>query len=210
MAEIRLREFIWLCLKEAWRTSWEKADTGATVFGIVAPVVVQFVPKWESAMTSLVWQIPIASLASIAATRLLLSPFLLYRKCDSDLRSAQSALRAKYTKQQIHEWIGQRLQDARVLADTNPRTDSDVLTFQRDFEAWSIKTEAGLRAFELTAEAHLFATADSGFVRLPERVITQGDGSFQYLQDVRESCSARLLRYQTALRETLKTYSGSD
>jgi hypothetical protein len=76
MVNIGFGAFIKLCLTEAWRTSWEKADTGATAFGLVAPVVVHFVPRWESAMTSLVWQIPIACLASIAATRILLSPFL--------------------------------------------------------------------------------------------------------------------------------------
>src|ERR1035438_3429695 len=96
MAEpkIRVRNFIALCFKEAIRTTWEKSDFGATVAGIIIPILVHFVPEWEHAMSAVAWEIPLACLASIGATRLLLSPFLIYRKRDEEARQAESELDA--------------------------------------------------------------------------------------------------------------------
>jgi hypothetical protein len=82
---ISLGEFIFQCLKEAIRTTWDKADLGATVVGVVIPVVIHFVPAWEHAMNNIAWEIPVACLASVGATRLLLSPFLIYRDEDAKL-----------------------------------------------------------------------------------------------------------------------------
>ena len=72
MAEsgIRFRDFLSRCLKEAIRTTWDKADLGATVAGIIISVIVHFVPSWEHAMNNIAWEIPVACLASVGATPL--------------------------------------------------------------------------------------------------------------------------------------------
>jgi len=81
-----------LC-QESARTTWERAVTEATAAGIAIPVIVHFVPQWEHAMNNIAWEIPLACLASIGATRLLLSPFLIYRKRDSEASKAEVALK---------------------------------------------------------------------------------------------------------------------
>jgi hypothetical protein len=43
-------------------------------------------------MTSMLWQIPIAALISVVLVRLLLSPFLIYRKRDKEGRIAEEKL----------------------------------------------------------------------------------------------------------------------
>ena len=96
--EIGFWRFVWLCIREAWRTSWEKADTGATAVGVILGVVVHYVPKWESAVNNLLWQIPIACLASITVTRLLLSPFLVYRTRDNEAKEAENQVRELTTR----------------------------------------------------------------------------------------------------------------
>jgi|HubBroStandDraft_1064217.scaffolds.fasta_scaffold102598_2 hypothetical protein len=94
MAEsaVRFRDFVYRCFKEAIRTTWDKADSGATAFGIIIPIIVHFVPKWEHAMNNIAWEIPVACLASVGGTRLLLSPFLIYRERDKEANEAESKL----------------------------------------------------------------------------------------------------------------------
>lgn len=87
---IRFRDYLVLCLKETFRTVWEKSDIGATVAGIILPIVVHFVPAWEHAVNNILWEIPIACLVSLVATRLLLSPFLIYRSRDLDAQRMAS------------------------------------------------------------------------------------------------------------------------
>lgn len=123
----------------------------------------------------------------------------------------EQKIKASATKQQVSEWIGQKLLDAKELSGMNPKTDTEVFEFQLEFEQWVENVESGLRARGLTADAYLFSTADSGFVRLPQVSIikkTTEQVGFQFVQDVRQSCSARLYRYEYALKEILKKYSG--
>lgn len=89
---IKFRQFIWLCLEETWKTSWEKADTLATVAGVALGAITHYVPRWESAMSNLVWQIPIACLAVVTLTRLLLSPYLVYGRRDLAASAAEQAI----------------------------------------------------------------------------------------------------------------------
>lgn len=91
-AGIGFWKFVFLCLKEAIRTTWDKADTGATAVGIIIGAVAHFVPAWEHAMSNIAWEIPVACLASVGATRLLLSPFLIYRRRDSEAIHAEQVI----------------------------------------------------------------------------------------------------------------------
>jgi hypothetical protein len=89
---ITFRPFLSLCVKEAWKTSWEKSDTATVIAGIVIGIIVHYRPQWEHAMTSMLWQIPIAALASVVLVRVLLSPWLVYRKRDMQATLAEKEL----------------------------------------------------------------------------------------------------------------------
>jgi hypothetical protein len=136
--------------------------------------------------------------------------FALYRVLRANYEAyvaLERKVNTQTARETVHEWIGQRLQEVKGLADLSPLTETDISKFHQDFEFWALKTEEGLRVLGLTKEAHLFATADSGFARLPQDGYHDGDGKWWI--DVRETCNARLLRYQSTLREILKNYSGS-
>lgn len=95
---ITFRAFLSLWVKEAWKTSWEKSDTATVIAGIVIGVIVHYIPRWERAMTSIFWEIPIAALVSVVMMRLLLSPFLVYRQRDKEAKLAEIAKERVETK----------------------------------------------------------------------------------------------------------------
>jgi hypothetical protein len=96
--EITFRTFLSLCIKKAWKTSWEKSDTATIIAGIVIGIVIHYFPQWEQAVISILWQIPIAALLSIVAMRLLISPFLVYRQRDKEAKLAEIAKDKAETK----------------------------------------------------------------------------------------------------------------
>lgn len=84
--------FLRLCLQETVKTTYDKTDKVATAVGFAIGVIVHYIPAWEHAMNSIAWEIPVACLASVTATRLLLSPWLVYRRRDTQARTAEAAL----------------------------------------------------------------------------------------------------------------------
>ncbi len=92
MQKISFRTFLWLCVKKAWPSTWEKADLFTTVVGIAIGVIVHYFPKWETAVNHLYWEIPIAALASLSVYRLALSPFWIYRDKDIEVRELRRKL----------------------------------------------------------------------------------------------------------------------
>jgi hypothetical protein len=84
-------DFLWLCFKKAWETSWEKSDTATVIAGVVIGIIFHYFPQWENAMTSILWQIPIATLVTVVAMRLLLSPFMVYCQRDKEAKLAEIA-----------------------------------------------------------------------------------------------------------------------
>ena len=103
--EISFWAFLWLCIKEAWKTSWEKSDTGTGIAGAGVAVVAHFFPRWEQAMTNVAWEIPLVALASIIIVRLLKSPFMLYRKRDIETESLKEELK-RLQERKDRDWNG--------------------------------------------------------------------------------------------------------
>ncbi len=104
MQNIRFRQFLLLCVKKAWHSTWEKADSCTTAAGIAIGVIVHYFPKWEVAVNQLYWEIPIAALASLSGYRLVMSPFWIYRDKDAELRE-----------------LRKRLESSTVLAEEDPK-----------------------------------------------------------------------------------------
>jgi hypothetical protein len=142
MAEspVRFRDFLVLCLKEAIRTTWDKGDKGATVAGIIIPAIVHFVPSWEHAMGNIAWEIPVACVASIVGVRLLLSPFLIYRKRDEEAKRAVARLEAELQQERnlgqqpdvalVWDWVEDQREKNALLG----RTEKDILVHNRGNE----------------------------------------------------------------------------
>jgi hypothetical protein len=95
---IGMRSFLWLCLRETVRTTFDKADKGASIAGAILPIIVHYVPAWEHAVGYIAWEIPVACVVSVGIVRLLESPFLVYRRRDHQARSAEAALRQTITE----------------------------------------------------------------------------------------------------------------
>jgi hypothetical protein len=92
-AEIQFLSFARLCLKEAFRTSTDKADWIVLIVGAALGPVAFFVPRWERQVTHLLLVAPISALSSVIIFRIFLSPLLVYRKRETDARNAENTLR---------------------------------------------------------------------------------------------------------------------
>ena len=196
-------QILWSAITEPWdATDRAVAATAVALFfiGLFNQKAVEgIVTAWSGLPP---WGLPIGLFVFY---RVLRANHRLWSKLERQVKAWQS-------KRAIHEWIGRRLQDAKKLCEMSTVTDEEILDFQRDFENWVTETEMGLEGMGLTSEAHLFSTADSGCVRLAPVVILNGaaaQAGLEFTRDVRASCSARLDRYQSALREILKTTQAS-
>ncbi|MGA2965256.1 MAG: hypothetical protein ABSD64_03520 [Terriglobales bacterium] len=198
---IRARDFLWLCLKEAARTSWEKADTGATVIGFILPAVIHFVPRWESAMSNLAWQAPIACLASITLTRLLISPFLVYRRRDSEAGAAEKALKDLQSKEEMRHLLAEMLAEGAELRRSSPDTVAALRAWKESIGDWVIATAIVLDEFSSTTDSVIFKNADAsgaGVGAEPSPIRSIDD-----LQEWVPYLDQKLQKHQLALEEIL-------
>jgi hypothetical protein len=117
MRKISLRAFLWLCIKKAWDSAWDKADAVTTGIGIAIGIIVHYVPRWEAAMNGLYWEIPVAALASISVYRLAMSPFWLYREKEVEARELRKQLEkpiGELAEEDLKVWL--RPLNAEVLS----------------------------------------------------------------------------------------------
>ena len=85
------------------------------------------------------------------------------RKCDFALQTALAGLREKHTKDEIHVWIGERLEESKKLVEMPTSRIKDVHEFQREVDTWAVGTAIGLGMMGMKADKYLFSTADAGF-----------------------------------------------
>jgi hypothetical protein len=92
----------WLAYYRRWLASafwhgWGRAESVASAIGLLAPPLLKLQPGLKGSMEELAWQIPLAVLASLALTRLVAAPYLMYRELEdqkSSLESERDRLRA--------------------------------------------------------------------------------------------------------------------
>lgn len=112
-------------------------------------------------MSQLAWQIPLWCLASIIVTRLLLSPFLVYRKCAHELSIAQSALNVKQTEQELQKTLASLLGNVSELRTRAVSTSVELKKFKEEYRDWVEATTVLLDSFGLSADAAIFSNAGS-------------------------------------------------
>lgn len=71
--------FVGLCLSEAAKGTWGRADAITSIVGAVIGALLHYVPRWEQVVTHSLWAIPFLSLAAVSLFRLVMSPYWVYR-----------------------------------------------------------------------------------------------------------------------------------
>ncbi len=92
---MKKKAYYWLWLRIAFRHSIGLGDGVGFLIGIVAPVIRQFIPNWDSAMNELAWQIPLGVFGSIVMVRLLLSPYWIHKDGKKECNELLALLEAK-------------------------------------------------------------------------------------------------------------------
>ena len=78
------RSFYKLWLKEVFSHAFGLAEVLATFLGLLVPLLLKLFPS-TSGFADLVWQIPIGAFATVAAVRLFLAPYWIYRDLERRL-----------------------------------------------------------------------------------------------------------------------------
>jgi len=196
------RAFIRLCLKECIRLSWETSDYIAGVVGLVLGGVAYLVPAWEEKLVHSLLIVPLASLATVSLVRLLLSPFLVYKKRDAEARAAEEALRARHTQEELSARLGEFYADAADLRNEEIPSEAHFDAWLTRFGSWRDRTLDALYEFGLPAEYALFQNADA-CGGPPVRV-----GQAKWEADV-HAYDIILSRHQDALRQILERRAAS-
>ena len=76
------------------------ADGIGVALGTLVPVMVRLFPASDSAVTELVWHIPIGIVTSIGLVRLTLAPYWIYQERDEKARQVEIGLEARITELQ--------------------------------------------------------------------------------------------------------------
>ncbi len=97
--------FVRRCVAKTWQTTWEKADTFTTGVGIVAGLVIHYVPKLQASVDRLLWQVPLIALGAVSFYRLLMSPYWVYRDRDKEAKQLELALK-QLTDRPKRDWPG--------------------------------------------------------------------------------------------------------
>lgn len=87
-----LARFLRRCLSVAFLGTWKLRDLVAGIVGLLAPLLSKLIPEWESAMSELTWQLPLGFFAGVAAVRLFLAPYWIYREQEQEKKELQSKL----------------------------------------------------------------------------------------------------------------------
>ena len=102
-----------------WQRPFGAADGIGVALGTLVPVMVWRFPASESAVTELVWHIPIGIFASIGLVRLALAPYWIYKERDEKARQMEIGLEARIPELQAR--VAFRLQ-RQALCSALPNT----------------------------------------------------------------------------------------
>jgi len=75
------------------------ADGLSTALGILLPLIAKFNPRWGSAMSDLIWQIPLTAMSTFFVVRLVLSPYWLYEQREQAALGIEDSLRKQIATQ---------------------------------------------------------------------------------------------------------------
>jgi len=95
---VKFRSFVSLCFKEASRGSVERTDWLVLVGGGVLGLLAFLIPAWERTVTKALLLLPLSAFASVGVFRLLLSPYLVYRTRDLQVRIQNKELTGQITE----------------------------------------------------------------------------------------------------------------
>ena len=85
-------KFYWKWIEVSVKPSFGLADGIGFVLGIAIPVVIHFVPRWETAMSNLAWQIPLGIFSTIFLIRLILAPYWIYKQQEVEISGLEGKL----------------------------------------------------------------------------------------------------------------------
>ena len=118
----------WLSM--SLRRAFGVADGIGVALGTLAPIMVRSFPASESAVTELLWQIPLGIFASIGLVRLGRAPYWMYQERDEKARQMEIGLEARITELQAR--VAFKLQRQAICATlTKYRMQGDVLCLER-------------------------------------------------------------------------------
>ncbi len=194
------RRLVWLAITEFWNAADRGLAMSAAALFLIGLLNRKLAELLITARNGVSPWWAVLPIGLFVVYRIMRANYEAYSRLEKKVRDQQA-------KETIHAWIGQRLQDAKKLWDMPDDTDQEFSKFRGDLDYWVIKTETGLTALGLTAESQLFATADSGFARLPKAmsdVVPAGLANYRTTQDIKKSCRDRLSKYETVLRNILQ------
>jgi len=84
-----MRKFYWKWIQIAFSRPLGIADYIAGAIGIVSAYIIPRYPQWEPAMSELAWQIPLGIFSALAAFRLLLSPYWMYKEAQQKIKDLE-------------------------------------------------------------------------------------------------------------------------
>lgn len=122
------------------KLSWERTDFTAAALGLVIPLLIHFLPGKEAALLPLLWKLPVGVFIGVAAMRLVMAPYVLYRDqylaretIENDLQKQIDVERAKLQQPDvalIWEWLA----DEKRTQDMLERTEKHILVHNRSNE----------------------------------------------------------------------------
>jgi hypothetical protein len=79
-------------LAKSFKRSWGLWDTLGTLLGAICPLLAHYVPRWESAMGRLAWEIPLSAFCGLALVRLPLAPYWIHRDNEEKRKKKEAEL----------------------------------------------------------------------------------------------------------------------
>ena len=146
-----------------WQRPFGVADGIGVALGTLVPVMVRNFPASESAVTELIWRIPIGMFASIGLVRLALAPYWIYQERDEKARQTEIGLEARITELQAR--VAFKLQrQALCSALTKYMMQGDILCQRCVHERASPETRAAADSWFGNSVGYLQSNLSSSYV----------------------------------------------
>ena len=151
----------WLSI--SLRRPFGVADGIGVALGTLAPIMVRSFPASESAVTELLWQIPLGIFASIGLVRLGRAPYWMYQERDEKARQVEIGLEARITELQAR--VAFKLQRQAICATlTKYRMQGDVLCQRYVHERASQEARAAAESLFGAVVGYLQSNVSSSYV----------------------------------------------
>lgn len=177
-------------LAKAFKKSWTVWDSLGTALGSLCPLIGHYLPRLESIMNHLVWQIPLGAFCGLVLVRLICAPYWLYKEREEEIGYERREIDREHAiqmggliekietlKQELQIEKGKQKRPKLSVIYTVPTTGLRI----KNYSGLSIKND-GHRAFtiEVTAERR----ADFGLY-FDEQPISEIDAAYEWPLRVR-------------------------